>query len=138
MTTADGTSGWTATFYNSDPGHGAKPLESMTLPGSRMRLNDEMPEGLADTFWLRIEAYIVAPSSGPFDFGLCVVGGQATLSIDGVEIVDNGFKRKQTPGTSFYGGMSHFTQKRLTVGGGTIEEIGTANLQKGKSHRIDM
>ncbi|OXG51922.1 beta-glucosidase [Cryptococcus neoformans] len=130
MTTADGTQGWTARFYNDDPrptggSAGAEPIETTVLPGSRLRINDEKPTGLAENFYLRLETYLAAPSTGLFDFGMCVAGGRATLSVDEVEVIDNGFKRKQTPGSSFYGV-------------GTIEETGTFEFIKGRRYKVEV
>ncbi|WVQ91624.1 hypothetical protein IAS59_005425 [Cryptococcus gattii] len=130
MKTADGKQGWTARFYNDDPRTtgglaGAEPIETTVLPGSRLRINDEKPEGLAENFYLRLETYLTAPSTGIFDFGMCVAGGRATLSVDDVEVIDNGFKRKQTPGSSFYGV-------------GTIEETGTSEFVEGRRYKVEV
>ncbi|KIR51147.1 beta-glucosidase [Cryptococcus gattii Ru294] len=130
MKTADGKQGWTARFYNDDPRTtgglaGAEPIETTVLPGSRLRINDEKPKGLAENFYLRLETYLTAPSTGIFDFGMCVAGGRATLSVDDVEVIDNGFKRKQTPGSSFYGV-------------GTIEETGTSEFVEGRRYKVEV
>ncbi|KAG7448394.1 beta-glucosidase [Guyanagaster necrorhizus] len=120
--TADGTDGWTATFYNSDPDTGASPLSTYTLLSTRLRINDEKPEGLAEHFYILLCGYITAHESGPFELGISLVG-RATMSLDGKLIVDNGMNRPQTPGDSFYGL-------------GTIEETATADLVKGQTYEI--
>ena len=124
MKTAEGNDGWTASFFNEDPKTCA-PIEVTTLPGSRLRINDEKPAGLADEFYLRLETYLVAPSTGTYDIGICVAGGRAALSVDGHEVVDNGYRKKQTPGSSFYGV-------------GTIEETGPFDFVEGERYKIEM
>ncbi|KAK0454089.1 glycoside hydrolase family 3 protein [Desarmillaria tabescens] len=120
--TADGTDGWTATFYNSDPDADTSPLSTYTLLSTRLRINDEKPKGLAEHFYIILRGYITAQESSPFELGISLVG-RATMSLDGKLIVDNGMNRPQTPGDSFYGL-------------GTIEETATVDLVKGKTYEI--
>ena len=135
MTAEDGSSGWTARFYNADPHSGAEPIATTVLPGSRLRINDEKPDGLAEDFYLRLTAFVEASISGTYDFGLCVAGGRASLAVDGIDTIDNGFGKRQTPGSSFYG---EYGWNSLTAGSGTIEETGCAKLTAGTRHKIEM
>ncbi|KAK0482182.1 glycoside hydrolase family 3 protein [Armillaria novae-zelandiae] len=81
--TANGTDGWSATFYNSDPDAGASLLSTRKH------------------FYIILRGYLTAQESGPFELGISLVG-RATVSLDGNLIVDNGMNRPQTPGDSFY------------------------------------
>lgn len=135
MTAVDGSSGWTAKFYNDDPRSGAEPIATTVLPGSRLRINDEKPDGLAEEFYLELTAFVEPPATGTYDFGLCVAGGRASLAVDGVDTIDNGFNTRQTPGSSFYGEL---LSNLLTAGSGTVEETGYAKLTAGTRHKIEM
>ncbi|BGP27283.1 hypothetical protein JCM10295v2_006247 [Rhodotorula toruloides] len=114
-------SGWTATFYNEAANSSFAPAV-VDLLGTRIRINDQKPEGLADLFFLELEGYITPDESGPYDFGISLVG-RAQVSVDDKLVVDNGWTTKQTPGPSFYGL-------------GTIEEIGTVDVEAGKTYKI--
>lgn len=103
MKTSTGELGWTGKFYNEDPLQGAEVVATHILPGSRIRINDEKPAGLNEFFYITLEAYLTAPSTGVFDFGLSVCSGRASLAVDGKMVVDNGINNKQTAGTTFYG-----------------------------------
>lgn len=119
MTTADGQPGWSARFYNEDPRKGGKLLEERVLPGSRLRINDEKPKGLSDKFYLEIEAHLVAPESGPFEFGFSLAGGRGAVSLNGKPLIDNGVTGKQRAGTSFYGEHSN----RFHVGSRSLNHL---------------
>ncbi|GAA5874294.1 hypothetical protein JCM8547_007555 [Rhodosporidiobolus lusitaniae] len=120
--TSEGKAGWTASFYNEALDSGAEPIAVHTLLGTRLRINDEKPKGLAELFYIHLEGYLTAEESSPFDFGISLVG-RSQVFIDDKLIVDNGWTTKQTPGPSFYGL-------------GTIEEIGTVNFVAGKTYKI--
>ncbi|EIM81964.1 glycoside hydrolase family 3 protein [Stereum hirsutum FP-91666 SS1] len=122
ITTADGESGWTAEFYNEPLDSGASPIATHVLLSTRLRINDEKPEGLAEHFYIAITGYIVAEESGPFELGVSLVG-RGRVFVDGKLVVDNGIDNKQTPGPSFYGL-------------GTIEEVGEVQFVKGQKYEV--
>jgi hypothetical protein len=41
----DGNSGWTSRWYNDEPTDSSIPISIITLPGSRLRVNDDKPKG---------------------------------------------------------------------------------------------
>lgn len=45
ITAENGESGWTARFYNQSFDAKVEPIATLTLPGTRMRINDTKPEG---------------------------------------------------------------------------------------------
>ncbi|GAA5898000.1 hypothetical protein JCM6882_003304 [Rhodosporidiobolus microsporus] len=120
--TKEGKAGWTASFYNDALDSGAAPIAVHTLLGTRLRINDEKPKGLAELFYINLEGYVTAEESGPFDFGISLVG-RSQVFVDDKVVIDNGWTTKQTPGPSFYGL-------------GTIEEIGTVDFVAGKTYKI--
>ncbi|BGP03092.1 Beta-glucosidase [Rhodotorula toruloides ATCC 204091] len=120
--TKAGGSGWTATFYNEAIESNSPSIAVVDLLGTRIRINDQKPEGLADLFFLELEGYITPDESGPYDFGISLVG-RAQVFVDEKLVVDNGWTTKQTPGPSFYGL-------------GTVEEVGTVAVQAGKTYKI--
>ncbi|GJN89025.1 hypothetical protein Rhopal_001999-T1 [Rhodotorula paludigena] len=121
--TKDGNSGkWTSTFYNSAPQDGAQPIAEHDLLGTRIRINDEKPKGLADQFYMNLEGYVTAEETGDFEFGISLVG-RARVFIDEKLVIDNGFDKKQTRGASFYGL-------------GTIEETGIVPFTAGQTYKI--
>lgn len=71
-------------------------------------------------FYADIEADVVAPATGPFEFGVAVYGS-ANLFVDGKLIIDN--STVQRGGTFFFGK-------------GTVEEKAVVNLIQGQCYRI--
>ncbi|KAM0748239.1 glycoside hydrolase family 3 protein [Meredithblackwellia eburnea MCA 4105] len=123
--TASGAPGWTASFFNEDPAQaGSQPIAVHDMLSTRLRVNDEKPKGLADTFFVSIEGYITAQETGPFELGISLVG-RAELFVDGKLVVDNGVNTEQTPGASFYGL-------------GTIEETGVVNMVAGQRYNLNI
>ncbi|ORY35301.1 glycoside hydrolase family 3 protein [Naematelia encephala] len=118
----DGSNGWTARFYNEHFDKAPEAVSTLVLPGTRLRINDSKPEGLADDFYLEVSGFILAESTGPYEFGLSLVG-RAQLFIDGEMVIDNGMDTPQTPGDSFYGL-------------GTVEEVGVYDLVQGRTYHL--
>ncbi|KAK4688956.1 beta-glucosidase, partial [Tremellales sp. Uapishka_1] len=118
----NGANGWTARFYNEPFDKQQEPIATIVLPGTRLRINDDKPKGLAEDFYLEVSGYIVAEATGKFEFGLSLVG-RAQLFVNGEMVIDNGMETTQTPGDSFYGL-------------GTIEETGVFNLVEGEKYHL--
>ncbi|KAK4699085.1 beta-glucosidase, partial [Phenoliferia sp. Uapishka_3] len=118
--TDSGEPGWTATFHNDS--WDTPPVDTHVLLSTRMRINDEKPKGVGRYFYAKLEGFVVAQETGPFELGISLVG-RAQLFIDGKLAIDNGINSKQTPGDSFYGM-------------GTIEEVGEVNFVAGTAYRI--
>jgi hypothetical protein len=85
--------------------------------------------GLQDIFWAKTSGYVLAPSTGPFEFGLSVVG-RSRLFIDGKLVVDNGIENEQTPGPSFYG------ERQCTQSKSLISSL-TSSARRNRHHRGD-
>ncbi|KAM0752790.1 beta-glucosidase [Meredithblackwellia eburnea MCA 4105] len=102
LKTKSGESGWTGSFYNEPLETRSEALAVHTLLSTRLRINDSKPEGLADLFFVSLEGYYTAEITGPFEFGITLVG-RALVYVDEKLIIDNGWTTKQTPGSSFYG-----------------------------------
>ncbi|GAA6026005.1 hypothetical protein JCM10207_000759, partial [Rhodosporidiobolus poonsookiae] len=122
--TKEGKAGWVATFYNEDPDSGAAPVAIRTLLGTRLRINDEKPKGLEELFYIDLEGYVTAEQSGPYDFGMSLVG-RSQVFVNDKLVIDNGWTDKQTPGPSFYGL-------------GTIEEVGAVDFKQGETYKVSV
>jgi beta-glucosidase len=48
---------------------------------------DNLPDGIAEGYWVRVTTTYTAEATGPFQLGLCVAG-KGRLYIDGVEKID--------------------------------------------------
>lgn len=113
LTTPDGEPGWLCIFYTHDEaGNPKDEVSRFVLQDTRVKLNDFMPEGLGDTWTMKLRGILSVERSGPFDFGLSVAG-RAKLFVNNKLVVDNW--TRQRPGGLFYGQ-------------GTVEEKGTADL----------
>ena len=102
LTTPTGEPGWVCTFYNSD-GNGVPTgaaVKEYVLRDTRIRLNDFLPEGLGETWMLKLHGKLTMEKTAEYDLGVAVAG-RAKLYIDGNVVVDNW--TKQRPGDFFYG-----------------------------------
>ncbi|KAK4934887.1 beta-glucosidase [Elasticomyces elasticus] len=79
--------------------------------------NPKIPSNL---YWAELEGSITPEESSDYDFSISVAG-TAKLYVDGVCVVDN--ETKQTSGDSFFGK-------------GTVEEVRTTYMEKGKRYNI--
>ncbi|BGP39734.1 hypothetical protein JCM10450v2_003703 [Rhodotorula kratochvilovae] len=120
--TKAGANGWTATFFNSSFDSGEPSIATHDLIGTRIRINDEKPKGLADQFYMINEGYVTAEETGDFQLGISLVG-RAQVLVDDKLIIDNGWDTQQTRGASFYGL-------------GTIEETGIVPFVKGQTYKV--
>jgi beta-glucosidase len=103
LTTADGKSGWTCTFYAHKEGTEEPlpdPVATFILTDTRIKLNDFLPAGLGATWTLELTGAMKPPNTGDFEFGLAV-SGRARLFVDDKEVIDNW--TKQRAGEFFYG-----------------------------------
>ncbi|OQD91760.1 hypothetical protein PENSOL_c049G07270 [Penicillium solitum] len=78
------------------------------------------PKIETNLFYLELEGTITPEENSDYEFSLSV-SGTGKIFVDGQCIVDN--ETVQTPGDSFFGS-------------GTVEEIGTIRLDKGKTYRV--
>ncbi|KAH9923997.1 putative beta-glucosidase from glycoside hydrolase family GH3 [Epithele typhae] len=118
LTTPSGETGWICTFYNAD-GSGAPiggPVKEYVIRDTKIRLNDFLPEGLGETWMIKLVGKLTMDKTAEYDLGL-TVAGRAKLYIDGKMLVDNW--TKQRPGEFYYGQ-------------GTMEELGAVSLEAGK------
>ncbi|KAI0262966.1 glycoside hydrolase family 3 protein [Gloeopeniophorella convolvens] len=116
LTTPDGQSGWLCTFYAHDEnGNPDRAVADFVVQDTRIKLNDFLPEGLTETWTIKLTGRLAVDKTAPFELGL-TVAGRAKLYINGKLTIDNW--TKQTPGDFFYGQ-------------GTIEEKAVVNLKAG-------
>ncbi|KAF9533335.1 glycoside hydrolase family 3 protein [Crepidotus variabilis] len=121
LKTPAGDPGWRCTFFTHDAnGNMDKPLESFTLTDTRVKLNDFLPDGLSNTWSIKLEGQLSVTSTGIYELGL-TVAGRAKLYVNGELTIDNW--TKQTPGDFFYGQ-------------GTIEEKAAVHLSAEQSANI--
>ncbi|KOS38307.1 hypothetical protein ACN38_g10859 [Penicillium nordicum] len=80
------------------------------------------PKIETNLFYLELDGTITPEENSDYEFSLSV-SGTGKIFVDGQCIIDN--ETVQTPGDSFFGS-------------GTVEEIGTIRLDKGKTYRIQI
>lgn len=98
-----------------------KLLDTLHLTDSYMFVMDyKVPNYTSTTYYVDVEGIFTPEEEGNYEFGL-TVQGTGQLFIDGVLIVDN--VHDQRPGTAFFGS-------------GTVEEIGSMDLEAGKSYKL--
>ncbi|KZL76058.1 beta-glucosidase [Colletotrichum tofieldiae] len=97
-----------------------KPLEERVLDDANIWFVDYENPDLAPIWWAETEGVLVPERSGEWDFGLSV-HGTGELYIDGKLVVSN--VENQRLGSSF-------------LGCGTVEELGTMELEAGRSYRV--
>lgn len=122
LRTQDGRQGYSIKFYLHPPDEENRELvEELHLDDTKILLIDyKNPKIKNNLFFADIEGILVPEEGGIWEFGLLVCG-TAQLFIDGQLIVDN--KTKQRRGQSFFGA-------------GTVEEIGSINLETGRSYNL--
>ncbi|KAI0350104.1 glycoside hydrolase family 3 protein [Trametes cingulata] len=118
LKTPSGQPGWQCTFYNHDAAGNptADPVAEFILQDTRVKLNDFLPEGLTETWTIKLRGSLTMEKTAEYELGL-TVAGRAKLYVDGKLTIDNW--TKQRPGDFFYGQ-------------GTVEELGTVSLTAGK------
>ncbi len=96
-------------------------LDTLRLTDSYMFVMDyKVPNYTSSTYYVDVEGIFIPEEEGTYEFGL-TVQGTGQLFIDGKLIVDN--VHDQRPGTAFFGS-------------GTVEEIGSMDLEAGKSYIV--
>ncbi|KAK5094635.1 hypothetical protein LTS08_008491 [Lithohypha guttulata] len=121
LTTSAGKSGFSLSVYNEPPEASDRSLlEERHLTASNLFFIDYSHPQLDEIWYADAEGTFTPESSGIYDFGLAVQG-TARLYVDGQVVVSN--VENQKPGTSF-------------LGSGTIEEIGSCQLEKGKQYKV--
>ncbi|KAI0373363.1 glycoside hydrolase family 3 protein [Pilatotrama ljubarskyi] len=118
LETPSGQPGWQCTFYNHDAAGNptGSPVAEFILQDTRVKLNDFLPEGLTDTWTIKLRGSLSMDKTAEYELGL-TVAGRAKLFVNGKLTIDNW--TKQRPGDFFYGQ-------------GTVEELGTISLTAGK------
>ena len=124
LRTADGNVGFDFRAYDKPVGDpDRKLLDKLHLTNSYMFVMDyEVPNYSSSLYYVDIEGIFTPEEDGLYDFGL-TVQGTGKLFIDGEMIVDN--VHNQKPGTAFFGS-------------GTVEEIGSIELTKGKPYKLSV
>ena len=98
-----------------------KLLDTLHLTDSYMFVMDyEVPNYTSSTYYVDVEGIFIPEEEGKYDFGL-TVQGTGRLLIDGELVVEN--VHDQRPGTAFFGS-------------GTVEEIGSIDLEAGKPYKV--
>lgn len=113
MKTPSGEPGWSCAFYNHDENGNpvGDAVKEYVLQDTRVKLNDFLPEGLGETWTIKLHGTLTMDKTAEYDFGL-TVAGRAKLYVNGTLTIDNW--TKQRPGDFFYGyGRSSF---RVTFG----------------------
>jgi beta-glucosidase len=121
LRTDDGRQGFTMRVYNEPPTATERTvLEERILTDSTVFFIDYSHPKLSTIWYADSEGIFTPEESGTYDFGLCLQG-TGRLFIDGELIVSNIDDQKSGP--SF-------------LGAGTIEEVGTKELEAGKQYRL--
>ncbi|PIL30463.1 hypothetical protein GSI_07162 [Ganoderma sinense ZZ0214-1] len=118
LKTPSGESGWSCAFYNHDENGNpvGDAVKEYVLQDTRIKLNDFLPEGLGDTWTIKLRGTLTMDKTAEYDFGL-TVAGRAKFYVNGALTIDNW--TKQRAGDFFYGQ-------------GTVEEMGTVSLTAGQ------
>ncbi|KAJ9639905.1 hypothetical protein H2199_006138 [Coniosporium tulheliwenetii] len=121
LRTVDGKRGFTLKIYNEPPKASERHLlEERLLSDSMVFFLDYSHPSLQPIWYADAEGIFTPEESGIYDFGLCVQG-TAKLYVDGELLVSN--VENQRSGPSF-------------LGAGTLEEVGTKELEAGRQYRI--
>ena len=120
--TKDGQVGFNLRTYDKPLGEpNRKLLDMLHQTNSYIYVADyEIPDYNSSTYYMDIEGYFTPEENGTYDFGL-TVQGTGQLFIDDSLVVDN--TQNQKPGTAFFGA-------------GTMEKIGSVDLQAGKTYKV--
>lgn len=98
-----------------------KLLDTLHLTDSYMFVMDyKVPNYTSSTYYVDVEGVFIPEEEGTYEFGL-TVQGTGQLFIDGKLIVEN--VHDQRPGTAFFGS-------------GTIEKVGSMDLEAGKPYKV--
>ncbi len=102
LKTPSGEPGWSCAFYKNDEDGNpvGDAVKEYVLQDTRVKLNDFLPEGLGDTWTIKLRGLLTMDKTGEYDFGL-TVAGRAKFYVNGMLIIDNW--TKQRPGDFFYG-----------------------------------
>ena len=76
---------WYAEDPEADPT--VKPIHAVTTTEAQMYFADNVPAGVPDAYWLRVNTTYTAPKTTVIQLGLCVMG-KARLYIDGQQTID--------------------------------------------------
>ena len=122
MRTLDGKPGFTFRAYDKPPAAKDRQLlDELHLTSSDMFIADyDVPNYDSSVLYVDIDGIFTPEEDGRYDFGL-TVQGTGQLFLNGKLLVDN--IENQKPGTAFFGG-------------GTVEEIASVNLERGKSYTL--
>lgn len=74
LKTASGEVGWTCSFYNHDEQDNRTFVADCTLNDTRVRLNDQLPQGLVAPWTMTITGDLTVEHTGQFELGLAVAG----------------------------------------------------------------
>ena len=102
MKTPSGEPGWSCAFYNHDKNGNpmGDAVKEYVLQDTRVKLNDFLPEGLGETWTIKLRGTLAMDKTAEYDFGL-TVAGRAKFYVNGTLTIDNW--TKQRPGDFFYG-----------------------------------
>jgi beta-glucosidase len=109
LTAPSGAPGWTCQFFKHKDGTEIpqeKPLASVDIFDTRIKLTDFLPTGLGPTWSLELLGTMLPDTTGPFEFGL-IVAGRARLYVDGKLLIDNW--TRQWKGEFWYGCVLHWS-----------------------------
>lgn len=120
--TADGKPGLTAKFFINPPSEKErKQVDQVHVDTSDILLSDyKNPQITSEYFWVDLEGTLTPAETREWLFGVSV-SGTAKLFIGGQLVVDNTENQRQ--GDSFFGS-------------GTVEEVGSINLDAGKTYQV--
>ncbi|KAH6974980.1 glycoside hydrolase superfamily [Ilyonectria sp. MPI-CAGE-AT-0026] len=119
--TPEGQPGIRMRFYRDAPSTQDRPvIEQIVVQESSWHLMGYSNPQLEKLFYVDIEAELIAPATGSFDFGVAVYGS-ASFFIDDTLLIEN--TTTQRGGTFFFGK-------------GTLEEKATVDLVQGQAYKI--
>ncbi|KAL6407561.1 beta glucosidase K [Ilyonectria robusta] len=119
--TPEGQPGIRMRFYRDAPSTQDRPvIEEIVVQESSWHLMGYSNPQLEKLFYVDIEAELIAPATGSFDFGVAVYGS-ASFFIDDTLLIDNT--------TTQRGGTFFFVK-------GTLEEKATVDLVQGQAYKI--
>jgi len=122
LRTSEGQVGFSFRTYDKPVGDpDRKVLDVLHLTNSYMYLADyKVPGNDSSTYYADVEGTITPEDDGTYDFGLAVQG-TGKLFVDDKLLIDNTVD--QRPGDGFFGA-------------GTVEEVGSVDLEAGKTYKI--
>jgi beta-glucosidase len=121
VTTPEGQPGLRMRFYREPPSTPDRPvIEELILPDSAWELMDFSHPDLGKLYYADVEASVMAPTTGPYEFAVAV-HGTANVFIDDELIIDNSTVQR--------GGSYCF-------GKGTVEEKATVQFTQGRQYKL--